>query len=240
MMLSYYESLQESQKSNRIKQELFVITTILIMTDHYAVVGNPINHSRSPHIHHTFATTTGQDISYEAILSPLDDFRAVVTDFFSIPENKGLNVTLPFKEQAYDLSEVASLRATQAGAVNILIKREDGCLYGDNTDGVGLVYDMTKNLNWGLVNKRILVIGAGGAVRGVLGALLVQNPSQLWIVNRTHSKAENLAEIFHIYGNITAIRFEDIKAQSIDIIINGTSASLTGDLPPLGDNILAQ
>ena len=109
MMLSYYESLQESQKSNRIKQELFVITTILIMTDHYAVVGNPINHSRSPYIHRTFATITGQDISYEAILSPLDSFKAVVTDFFSIPENKGLNVTLPFKEQAYDLSEAASI-----------------------------------------------------------------------------------------------------------------------------------
>jgi shikimate dehydrogenase len=150
------------------------------MTDRYAVVGNPIGHSRSPRIHRAFAALTQQDLSYEAILSPLEGFRALVNEFFSAPEAKGLNITLPFKEQAYDLSEVKSLRATQAGAVNTLMKGKDGRLYGDNTDGIGLVRDMTENLGWSLANKRILVVGAGGAVRGVLGALLEKNPSQLW------------------------------------------------------------
>lgn len=210
------------------------------MTDRYAVVGNPIGHSRSPRIHRAFAALTQQDLSYEAILLPLEGFRALVNEFFSAPEAKGLNITLPFKEQAYDLSEVKSLRATQAGAVNTLMKGKDGRLYGDNTDGIGLVRDMTENLGWSLANKRILVVGAGGAVRGVLGALLAQNPSQLWVANRTHSKAQNLANIFRAYGNIAAIRFEDIAPQSIDIIINGTSTSLTGDLPPLANNILAE
>ncbi|HMY28847.1 MAG TPA: shikimate dehydrogenase [Agitococcus sp.] len=210
------------------------------MTDRYAVVGNPIGHSRSPRIHRAFAALTQQDLSYEAILSPLEGFRALVNEFFSAPEAKGLNITLPFKEQAYDLSEVKSLRATQAGAVNTLMKGKDGRLYGDNTDGIGLVRDMTENLGWSLANKRILVVGAGGAVRGVLGALLAQNPSQLWVANRTHSKAQNLANIFRAYGNIAAIRFEDILPQSVDIIVNGTSASLMGDLPPLANNILAE
>jgi shikimate dehydrogenase len=108
------------------------------------------------------------------------------------------------------LSEVKSSRATQAGAVNTLMKGKDGRLYGDNTDGVGLVRDMTQNLGWTLEGKRILVVGAGGAVRGVLGTLLAQNPSQLWIVNRTYSKAQNLANIFRAYGNIDALRFDEI------------------------------
>jgi shikimate dehydrogenase len=210
------------------------------MTDRYAVVGNPIGHSRSPRIHRAFATLTQQDLSYEAILSPLDGFRALVNEFFTSTDGKGLNITLPFKEQAYDLSDVKSSRATQAGAVNTLIKGKDGRLYGDNTDGIGLVRDMTENLGWSLANKRILVVGAGGAVRGVLGALLEKNPSQLWVANRTHSKAQNLANIFRAYGDIAAIRFEDIAAKSVDIIINGTSTSLTGDLPPLANNILAE
>lgn len=210
------------------------------MTDRYAVIGNPISHSRSPRIHTAFAQATGQEMCYEALLSPLDGFRDSVQAFFADETAKGLNITLPFKEQAYDLSEVKSSRATQAGAVNTLIKGKDGRLYGDNTDGVGLVSDMTQHLAWSLHNKRILVVGAGGAVRGVLGALLAQKPSQLWIANRTHSKAQNLANIFRAYGDITAIRFEDIQAQSIDIIINGTSATLMGDLPPLANNILAK
>ena len=210
------------------------------MTDRYAVVGNPIGHSRSPRIHRAFAALTQQDLSYDAILSPLDGFRALVNEFFAAPEAKGLNITLPFKEQAYDLSDVKSSRATQAGAVNTLMKGKDGRLYGDNTDGIGLVRDMIENLAWSLSNKRILVVGAGGAVRGVLGALLEKNPSQLWVANRTPSKAQNLANIFRAYGDIAAIRFEDIAPQSIDIIINGTSTSLTGDLPPLANNILAE
>jgi shikimate dehydrogenase len=210
------------------------------MTDLYAVIGNPIGHSRSPRIQRAFALATQQDMTYDAILSPLDGFRRVVTDFFAADEGKGLNITLPFKEQAYELSEVKSHRATQAGAVNTLMKGKDGRLYGDNTDGVGLVRDMTQNLGWTLEGKRILVVGAGGAVRGVLGTLLAQNPSQLWIVNRTYSKAQNLANIFRAYGNIDALRFDEIAAQSVDIIINGSSSSLKGELPPLAEGILAQ
>lgn len=210
------------------------------MTDYYAVVGNPIGHSRSPRIQTAFAQATAQDMQYEAILSPLDGFRQVVSDFFATEAGKGLNITLPFKEQAYELSDVKSLRATQAGAVNTLMKGKDGRLYGDNTDGIGLVRDMTQNLGWTLEGKRILVVGAGGAVRGVLGALLAQNPSQLWVVNRTHSKAQNLANIFRAYGNIDAIRFEEVLPHSVDVIINGSSSSLQGELPPLVDGILAE
>ena len=210
------------------------------MTDYYAVVGNPIGHSRSPRIQTAFAQATAQDMRYEAILSPLDGFRQVVSDFFAKESGKGLNITLPFKEQAYELSDVKSLRATQAGAVNTLMKGKDGRLYGDNTDGIGLVRDMTQNLGWTLEGKRILVVGAGGAVRGVLGALLAQNPSQLWVVNRTHSKAQNLANIFRAYGNIDAIRFEEVLPHSVDVIINGSSSSLQGELPPLVDGILSE
>ena len=208
--------------------------------DRYAVIGNPIGHTRSPRIHTAFAKISGENLSYEAILSPIDGFQATVSAFFADETAKGLNVTLPFKEQAYALCDVLSLRAKQAGAVNTLMKGKDGRLYGDNTDGIGLVRDMTQNLGWTLAGKRILVVGAGGAVRGVLGVLLAAKPAQFLIANRTHSKAEVLADIFQEYGKLQAVRFEDIAPHSIDIVINGSSASLKGELPPLGANILAE
>ncbi len=206
--------------------------------DRYAVVGNPIGHTRSPRIHSAFASISGENISYQALLAPVDGFKATVAQFFA-DGGRGLNVTLPFKEQAYALSEVRSLRATQAGAVNTLMLGKDGRLYGDNTDGVGLVRDMTENLGWTLAGKRVLVVGAGGAVRGVLGVLLAAKPAQLLLANRTHSKAQALADIFQDYGQIDAVRFEDISAHSVDVVINGSSASLQGELPPLGEHILA-
>ncbi|PTQ88903.1 shikimate dehydrogenase [Agitococcus lubricus] len=209
------------------------------MTDRYAVIGNPIGHSRSPRIHRAFAASTLQDLSYEAILSPLDNFSLTVAQFFAQPEAKGLNVTLPFKEQAYALSEVLSLRAQQAGAVNTLMKGKDGRLYGDNTDGTGLVRDITQNLGWQLANKRILVVGAGGAVRGVLGVLLAAQPASLSICNRTPAKAQALAELFKPYGHIQALAFSELQADSVDIIINGSSASLSGESLPLARGILA-
>ena len=209
------------------------------MTERYAVIGHPIGHSRSPRIHRSFAASSQQDLSYEAILSPLDGFAEVVSAFFAQPEAKGLNVTLPFKEQAYALSEVRSLRAEQAGAVNTLLKGKDGRLYGDNTDGVGIVRDITTNLGWQLAGKRVLVVGAGGAVRGVLGPLLAAKPAQLWLANRTHSKAQALAELFSQYGALHAVEFANIPPHSIDVIINGSSASLSGELPPLPTAILA-
>ncbi len=206
--------------------------------DRYAVVGNPIGHTRSPRIHSAFASISGENISYQALLAPVDGFKATVAQFFA-DGGRGLNVTLPFKEQAYALSEVRSLRATQAGAVNTLMLGKDGRLYGDNTDGVGLVRDMTENLGWTLAGKRVLVVGAGGAVRGVLGVLLAAKPAQLLLANRTHSKAQALADIFQDYGQIDAVRFEDISVHSVDVVINGSSASLQGELPPLGEHILA-
>lgn len=209
------------------------------MVDRYAVVGNPIAHSRSPRIHRAFAAASAQDLSYDAILAPLDGFGGVVAQFFAQPEGKGLNVTLPFKEQAYALSDVLSLRARQAGAVNTLMKGKDGRIYGDNTDGMGIVRDITANLGWTLTGKRVLVVGAGGAVRGVLGPLLAAQPAQILIANRTHDKAVALAALFREFGPIEAIRFADIADHSIDLAINGSSASLSGELPPLANNILA-
>ncbi|MDO8331111.1 MAG: shikimate dehydrogenase [Fluviicoccus sp.] len=209
------------------------------MTDRYAVIGNPIAHSRSPIIHRTFAEQTGQDLSYEALLGPLDSFTPFVTQFFA-DGGRGLNVTLPFKEQAYALSEVLSKRARQAGAVNTLMRGKDDRIYGDNTDGIGIVRDMTQNHGWTLEGKRVLIIGAGGAVRGVIGPLLAAGIASLHIVNRTPEKAETLADLFKGDGDVAAARYEDIPAGSVDILINGSSASLSGELPPVPAGILAE
>jgi len=208
------------------------------MTDRYAVIGNPIAHSRSPIIHRAFADQTGQDLSYEALLGPLDNFTPFVTQFFT-DGGRGLNVTLPFKEQAYALSEVLSKRAQQAGAVNTLMRGKDDRIYGDNTDGIGIVQDMTQNHGWTLEGMRVLIIGAGGAVRGVMGPLLAAGIASLRIVNRTPEKAETLAALFQGEGNVAAERYEDIPAGSVDILINGSSASLSGELPPVPAGILA-
>ena len=209
------------------------------MTDRYAVIGNPIAHSRSPLIHRTFAAQTGQDLSYEALLGPLDTFTPFVREFFT-EGGRGLNVTLPFKEQAYALSDVLSTRAQQAGAVNTLMRGKDDRLYGDNTDGIGIVRDMTQNHGWTLQGKRVLIIGAGGAVRGVMGPLLAAGIASLRLVNRTPEKAETLAALFKGEGDVAALRYEDIPAGSVDILINGSSASLSGELPPVPAGILAE
>ncbi|HEX5276098.1 MAG TPA: shikimate dehydrogenase [Fluviicoccus sp.] len=208
------------------------------MTDRYAVIGNPIAHSRSPLIHRAFADQTGQDLSYEALLGPLDTFTPFVRDFFATG-GRGLNVTLPFKEQAYALSDVLSKRAQQAGAVNTLMRGKDDRIYGDNTDGIGIVRDMTQNHGWTLAGKRVLIIGAGGAVRGVMGPLLAAGIASLRIVNRTPEKAETLAALFKGEGDVAAVRYEDLEQGSVDILINGSSASLSGELPPLPAGILA-
>ena len=209
------------------------------MTDRYAVIGNPIAHSRSPIIHRAFAAQTGQDLGYDALLGPLDSFTPFVTQFFT-EGGRGLNVTLPFKEQAYALSEVLSKRAKQAGAVNTLMRGKDDRIYGDNTDGVGIVRDMAQNHGWTLQGKRVLIIGAGGAVRGVMGPLLAAGIASLRLVNRTPEKAETLAALFKGEGDVAALRYEDIPAGSVDILINGSSASLSGELPPVPAGILAE
>ncbi len=205
--------------------------------ERYCVFGNPVAHSKSPRIHREFARLTGQALSYTAELAPLDGFEATVLRFFA-EGGRGCNVTVPFKEQAWQLAEVRSVRAEKAGAVNTLLYGKDGRLYGDNTDGVGLVRDLSSAA---LVIRRarVLVLGAGGAVRGVLGPLLAERPASLLIANRTREKAEQLAALFSDEGPVTACSFAELAGQSFDLVINGTSASLQGEMPPLPAGLLA-
>jgi len=202
--------------------------------DRYGVFGNPIGHSKSPQIHALFAAQTGQVLCYETLLAPLDDFLGFARAFFR--DGQGANVTVPFKEQAYGMADQLTERARRAGAVNTLKKLEDGRLLGDNTDGAGLVSDLL-NAGVALRGQRILLLGAGGAVRGVLEPLLAQKPAALIIANRTPSKAEQLAQEFAELGPLSASTFTDL-AQPVDLIINGTSASLGGELPPLADSLI--
>jgi len=199
--------------------------------DLYAVMGNPINHSKSPVIHTQFAEQTKQDLIYSAMLVPKDGFHSAVTDFFK-GSGRGLNVTVPFIEEAFAFVHSMSERAKIAKAVNTLILQEDGSVLGDNTDGAGLVTDLTKNLQVKLAGSRILILGAGGAVRGVLKPILDEEPESITVANRTFEKAESLAQEFSQYGNVSAARFEEVDSE-FDVIINGTSASLQGDLPPI-------
>jgi shikimate dehydrogenase len=203
------------------------------MTDRYAVFGHPIAHSKSPQIHAAFARQTGQDLSYEAILAPLDGFAASVAEFIAAG-GRGGNVTVPFKEEAYQLAQRLSPRAERAGAVNTLKFDADGIL-GDNTDGAGLVADLTRNLHCALTGKRILLLGAGGAARGVIEPLLDQQPAALVIANRTVSRAQELAELFG--QGVTACGFDEATTP-FDLIINATAASLAGELPPLSPHIV--
>lgn len=203
--------------------------------DKYGVFGNPIAHSKSPLIHRLFAEQTGQNLSYEAILAPLDGFPAAVSHFFQT--GLGANVTVPFKEQAYALADTLSARAQRAGAVNTLKKLDDGRLLGDNTDGAGLVRDLTVNAGISLRNKRILLLGAGGAVRGVLEPFLAEQPSALVLANRSVDKAEKLAQLFADIGTLYPSGFDWLE-EPVDLIINGTSASLSGDVPPISPSLI--
>lgn len=208
------------------------------MTDLYAVMGNPIHHSKSPAIHTQFAQQAKMDLVYSAMLVPIDGFTLAVQDFFK-GNGKGLNVTVPFKEQAFALADKLTERAQTAQAVNTLKLLEDGSVLGDNTDGAGLVRDLSVNNQVQLEGKRVLLIGAGGAVRGVLQPLLNQNPEAVIIANRTYSKAETLAKEFSVLGNISACEFDALSGE-FDVIINGTSASLNGELPPIPESCIGQ
>ncbi|MBM4190261.1 MAG: shikimate dehydrogenase [Betaproteobacteria bacterium] len=207
------------------------------MTDRYTVFGHPIEHSKSPRIHTAFAAQTGQDLSYTATLAPLDGFEAALSAFRAAG-GRGANVTVPFKEEAYRLATRLAERARQAGAVNTLLL--DGSeIIGDNTDGVGLVRDLTENLQYGLAGKRILVLGAGGATRGILGPILANQgaecPARLFVANRTAAKAVELARLFGCEGG----GFDAIPAEPFDIVINATAASLAGEMPPLPAGVFA-
>lgn len=205
------------------------------MTDKYAVVGNPISHSKSPLIHAAFAKQTDQDLVYEKLEAPLDDFTGTVDSFFKQAKGKGLNVTVPFKEQAWQMCVHRSERAELAGAVNTLYLDSEGSLCGDNTDGFGLVADLKRN-QAKLSSARVLVVGAGGAVRGVLQPILAEDPAEVVICNRTFAKAESLAQLFSSLGRVSACGFDDVSGE-FDLVINGTSASLSGELPPIPASI---
>ncbi len=207
------------------------------MTERYAVFGNPIKHSKSPQIHQLFAEQTGQDMVYTKELVAEDQFTQAASAFFS-EQGKGLNITVPFKLDAYHFAGQLSIRARQAGAVNTLILQSDGSVLGENTDGIGLVRDLKQNLHWLIKGKKVLMLGAGGAVRGVLGPLLKEEPAELCIANRTVEKAQLLAKSFSENGKIHACGFGELQSNVFDLVINGTSASLSQDLPPLPDQLL--
>lgn len=205
--------------------------------ERYAVMGNPITHSKSPQIHQQFATQTQQNLSYEKIQVETENFADDVTRFQK-QNGKGLNITVPLKEHAFNLATELTERARRAGAVNTLILNGANNYTGDNTDGVGLVRDLMQNHATELANKDILILGAGGAVRGILEPFIQQQPSRLVIANRTIQRAEDLAKDFSDIFNIETYQYTELDGQQFDIIINGTSASLSGELPPLPENLL--
>jgi len=207
------------------------------MTDLYAVFGNPIAHSKSPPIHAAFAAATGQDMRYEARLAALDGFSRAVADFVG-EGGRGANVTVPFKEEAFRLASRLSERAARAGAVNTLVV--DGSqILGDNTDGAGLVADIVDNLNVDLKGCCILLLGAGGAARGVIAPLLAAGPAALTIANRSVGKADDLARNFADLAMIEASSFDQLVGKRFDLVINATSASLAGEALPLPPSVFA-
>lgn len=198
----------------------------------YAVFGSPIVHSKSPDIHRAFATQCEQDVIYTKQEVRPDEFETVCKEFFALG-GSGLNITLPLKELAFDLADTLTARAQLAGAVNTLALDKQGQILGDNTDGAGLVWDLTDNLGWSISAKNILILGAGGAVRGVLGPLLEKKPASILIANRTAEKAFKLAEQFAAIGNVQGSSYENLPNYAFDIVINGTSMSLSGETPPI-------
>lgn len=208
------------------------------MFDQYAVFGHPINHSKSPRIHSLFGEQTGQQIRYVAQDVPADTFKAAADTFFSA-SGKGLNCTVPLKELAWQYADQLSESARRSKAVNTLARLANGSILGDNTDGIGLVRDLTINHNISLQNSRILILGAGGATRGILHPLQVQNPAHITIVNRTPHKAETIVQEFADAGNLNSCDYAGLTSQQFDLIINATSASLSDELPPLPNELLA-
>ncbi|UXI01260.1 shikimate dehydrogenase [Photobacterium sp. TY1-4] len=204
--------------------------------DKYVVFGNPIAQSKSPLIHTLFARQTAQKMSYEARLAPLDGFVAALDTFFA-EGGRGCNVTVPFKEQAFDYVDQLTERARLAGAVNTLKKLDDGLVLGDNTDGEGLVQDLLQH-QVALKGKRVLLVGAGGAARGVVLPLLAQQPSSIKIANRTLAKAEALVDAFAAHGPVDAIALDKLAGEQYDVIINSTSASLSGQLPGIPESLI--
>ena len=206
------------------------------MTDKYAVIGNPIAHSKSPQIHKLFAQQTGQDISYEAILAPPDGFAATV-ERLRREGYKGCSITVPFKFEAFQSATRLSERAQAAKAVNTL-KFDDDTIFGDNTDGMGLVRDIENNLGFPLKGLRVLLMGAGGATYGAVLPLLDAGV-ELSVVNRTLDKARQLGKAFAARGRIAVFGYADLDGKTFDCVINATSSGLSGEMPPLPRGIFA-
>jgi shikimate dehydrogenase len=200
--------------------------------DRYALMGHPVSHSWSPFIHGMFARAAMQNMQYRLIDVPAERFRPDALQFF-IDGGKGLNVTVPHKRAAAELVNELTPRAVQARAVNTIKVTPAGELLGDNTDGVGLVMDLEDNLQLPLAARRILILGAGGATCGVLGPLLARRPAVLAIANRTLARATALAADFAAVGPIVASGFDQVEAAPFDLVINATSASLAGEVPPV-------
>jgi len=209
--------------------------------NHYAVMGNPIGHSKSPLIHAEFARQTAQNLTYQVLLidTAPGEFAKAVKQFRE-HGGSGLNITVPFKQDAWQLATHRTPRAQRAGAVNTLWFDIEEKIYGDTTDGVGLVRDVLQNHGGQIRERRVLILGAGGAVRGVIEPLLEQQPNSCVIANRTVAKAQELVQLFSPLGTLRAATYAALHGQQFDLVINGTSASLQGELPPLPDNLLAK
>ncbi len=201
------------------------------MSDKYCVFGNPIGHSKSPIIHSAFARQTRQDIQYTATLAPVEGFADAVASFI-VSGGRGANVTVPFKQDAFQLVTRLTPRAELAGASNTLVFEGDEII-GDNTDGVGLLRDIMVNLGFPIAGRRILLLGAGGAARGVIGPLLEQHPQSMTIANRTTTRAAALAEHFAHLGPVSGCGYNELSGRSFDIVIDATSAALSGTMQAL-------
>ncbi|AET92801.1 shikimate 5-dehydrogenase [Burkholderia sp. YI23] len=211
------------------------------MTDQYAVIGNPIGHTKSPLIHGLFADETHQDMAYTAIEGPLEPEQAFAytVRVFAAAGGKGMNVTAPFKLKAFDMADERSERAELAGAVNAM-KFENGRIVAENFDGIGLVRDIEVNLGLPMAGKRVLILGAGGAVRGALLPFLSARTAELVIANRDVAKCRALAAQVSARGPVSACGYGDLEAMGrFDLVVNATSASLTGDLPPVPPSVFS-
>lgn len=208
------------------------------MTDRYAVIGNPIVHSKSPFIHGSFAQATRQDLEYTAIEAPPGGFAAAA-DAFREAGGRGLNITAPFKLDAFAYADECSARAQLAGAANAM-KFEQGRVLAENFDGVGLMRDVLHNLAQSMRGRRVLLLGAGGAARGALLPFLAEQPAELVIANRTREKADALARIGAQHGNVLACGYADLHGRHFDLVFNATSASLRGELPPVPAGVFRQ
>lgn len=206
---------------------------------HFAVFGNPVQHSKSPLIHSLFAEQFDIALKYQAILVAPADFNDAVKEFASLG-GKGLNITVPFKEQACMLCDELSQRAITAGSVNTIWFGQDDTVYGDTTDGIGLINDLTLNNRFNLTGKSILILGAGGTVKSIMEPLMQQQPARVHIANRTVSKAEEIQHAFADTGDIVACGYEELGDVVFDIIINATSLSLQGKVPAIPDKLLAE